>query len=76
MLVYVVAIWFNLRQLGLFYGNLVYVHMLLPLGILLWLFGILFPFWYIEPIKIWQPLCPTYVPASESGISNETLIFK
>jgi hypothetical protein len=44
-LVYFTAIWYFLRPFGIFYGHLVFLR---P-------FGIVLPFWYIVPIKIWQP---------------------
>jgi hypothetical protein len=47
---------------GLFYGHVVYFtaiwyRYIVAFWYMLWLFGIVFPFWYVEPRKIWQPWC-------------------
>jgi hypothetical protein len=50
-----------MENLGIFYDHLVYFT---AIGNILWKFSIfcghlvyLFPFWYVAPIKIWQPCC-------------------
>jgi hypothetical protein len=41
-----------LLPFGLFYGHFVYF---VAIWYILWLFGIFFLFWYVVPLKLWQP---------------------
>jgi hypothetical protein len=52
MLAYFVAIWKILQPFGNYRGTLVNI---VTMWSILWLFGLFFPFWYVEPRKIWQP---------------------
>jgi hypothetical protein len=47
------VIWYILWSFGIFYGHLVYF---MVIWYILWSFGIFFPFWYVVPRKIWQPV--------------------
>jgi hypothetical protein len=48
-----------MKDVGKFYGHLVYftatAYILWPFGYIFGYFGVVFPFWYVEPRKIWQP---------------------
>jgi hypothetical protein len=47
-------------------------YMLWPFGIFCGHFGIFFPFWYLEPRKIWQPCVrPVRGEASEAGLIDK-----
>jgi hypothetical protein len=48
-----------MADVGTFYGHLVYF---VSIWYNVWLFGIIFPFWYEVPRKIWQP-CVVFVVA-------------
>jgi hypothetical protein len=46
-----------MEVVGILYIHLIYFAATLVYAVwsILWLFGILFPFWYVVPRKIWQP---------------------
>jgi hypothetical protein len=49
------------EDVGIFYVHLIFVPILWPFVIFMdisyisWIFGIVFPFWYVVARKIWQP---------------------
>jgi hypothetical protein len=47
-------------DVGIFYGHVVYFvdnwYILWKIRFILWSFDNFFPFWYVVPRKIWQPL--------------------
>jgi hypothetical protein len=52
-----IPIWVNfggssMKDIGILHRHLVYFT---AIWYSLWLFGIVFPFWYFVPRKIWQP---------------------
>jgi hypothetical protein len=55
MLVYFIAIWYNLRQLG--------IHNLRQ-------FGIFFKFWYVVTRKIWQTLTLSFHPIKKCSFKK------